>query len=114
MPEKLFNMLFELERRSRLFEFIVENEENRKWKELNYSPEREYHWFIEKVNSNLKKFKIEGSVVLAIEYMPEYFVIKPFLREHQTEILYMIISEYKERAYEFYDKCKSLGLATCV
>ena len=107
-------MFFELEPTGLLFNYVVENEDIMKWKALNYDPEKEYYWFIERVNYNLNKFKIEGAVVLAIEYMPEHYVIKPFLKTHQTEILGIIVSEYNEKAYNFYNKCQSMLLAESV
>lgn len=110
MSEKIFNLFFELERRGGLFSFVVENEDVKKWIALCYDPEKEFDWFIDRVNYNLTKFKIEGAIVLALEYMPEHFVIKPFLKAHQTEIMGMIISEYNKRMYDFYNKCQTMNL----
>jgi len=114
LTERVIDLEIDWDQKGRLFSYIVESEENKKWAALSYNPEKEYYWFVDRVRNNFEKFKIEAAVVLAIEYMPEYYVIKPFLKEHRTEIVGIIASEYTETIYNIRYKKIPLGLAKSI
>ena len=59
-------------------------------------PLAEYAWFIEEIRKNRKEHDTEVSVKLAIEAMPDDFVIKGFLIGHMKEIEGMLDTEYNE------------------
>ena len=56
----------------------------------------EYAWFIEEIRKNRKEHDTEVSVKLAIEAMPDDFVIKGFLKGHMKEVEGMLDTEYNE------------------
>ena len=59
-------------------------------------PLGEYTWFVEKVRDNRKKMGIAAAVDNAIMAMPEDFIIRSFLEQHQSEVRNMCLTEYKE------------------
>ncbi|MCR5796738.1 MAG: hypothetical protein K6G63_02330 [Eubacterium sp.] len=59
-------------------------------------PLAEYAWFVSEIRDYRKSFGIETSVRLAIEAMPDDFVIKIFLVGHMKEVEGMLDREYKE------------------
>ncbi len=59
-------------------------------------PLDEYSWFIEEIRNNRKKMSMEEAVDNAIEDMPEEYVIRDFIKEHQAEVRNMCITEYNE------------------
>ena len=59
-------------------------------------PLAEYAWFIEEIRKNRKEHDTEVSVKLAIEAMPDDFVIKGFLIGHMKEVEGMLDTEYNE------------------
>lgn len=59
-------------------------------------PLAEYAWFIEEIRKNQKDHDIGNSVRMAIEYMPDNYVIKGFLMGHMKEVEGMLDTEYNE------------------
>ncbi|MCR5599035.1 MAG: hypothetical protein K6G19_12780 [Lachnospiraceae bacterium] len=59
-------------------------------------PLGEYTWFVEKVRDNRKKMGIAAAVDNAIMAMPEDFIIRSFLEQHQREVRNMCLTEYNE------------------
>ena len=59
-------------------------------------PLSEYSWFVEQFRKNQETMDIEAAVDQAIREMPENFVIKSFLMEHQSEVENMLLTEYNE------------------
>ena len=60
-------------------------------------PLKEYSWFIQRIREvqNQKK-SLEDSIDVAINEMPDDFVIKPFIILHRAEVKHMCITEYDE------------------
>ena len=56
----------------------------------------EYSWFIEKVRTNRKSMEMMEAVDKAIEVMPEDYGLRGFLKQHQSEVKNMCITEYNE------------------
>ena len=56
----------------------------------------EYSWFVEAVRKNHKTMELEPAVDKAIKDMPEDYELKEFLKEHQSEVKNMCITEYDE------------------
>ena len=58
----------------------------------------EYSWFIDEVRKNQETAKMDlmSAVDKAIEDMPDDFIIKRFLKENQTEVKNMCLTEYNE------------------
>ena len=56
----------------------------------------EYSWFIEKVRENRKSMEMMEAVDKAIEVMPEDYGLRGFLKQHQSEVKNMCITEYNE------------------
>ena len=59
-------------------------------------PLSEYAWFIEKIREYSGDYETEEAVDLAIDEMPEGFLIKGFLVGHRAEVKDMCITEYNE------------------
>lgn len=59
-------------------------------------PLYEYSWLIDRVRKNIKVYKIENALSLAIDEVPEDFVLKPFLRMNKSEVSSMLLTEYNE------------------
>ncbi len=59
-------------------------------------PLAEYSWFIEEIRKNKETMETTPAVDKAIAAMPDEFEIKEFLREHQSEVKNMCITEYNE------------------
>ena len=59
-------------------------------------PLSEYSWFVEEVRKNQEVMEMAPAVDMAIRDMPEDFVLKGFLTEHQSEVKNMCITEYDE------------------
>ncbi|WP_026670936.1 hypothetical protein [Butyrivibrio sp. AE3006] len=66
-------------------------------------PVYEYAWLVAKVKDNTKKFTKEAAVELAVEFMPDDFVIKPFMKKNTQAVYEMMVKEY--------DDVKSLELS---
>ena len=59
-------------------------------------PLSEYSWFVAEIRNNHKNHSIEASVKMAIESMPEDYLIKRFLICHHKEVEGMLDREYNE------------------
>ena len=59
-------------------------------------PLPEYSWFVEEVRKNQKTLDLMDAVDKAVGDMPEDFLIKEFLIEHQSEVKNMCLTEYNE------------------
>ena len=59
-------------------------------------PLSEYSWFVEEVRKNQKTLDLMDAVDKAVGDMPEDFLIKEFLIEHQSEVKNMCLTEYNE------------------
>lgn len=59
-------------------------------------PLREYSWFINEINSNLRDCEMPEAVKRAIRLMPEDYVIRNFLLTHKSEVERMLDTEYNE------------------
>ena len=59
-------------------------------------PLAEYSWFIEEIRKNQEIMETPPAVDKAIADMPDEFEIKGFMREHQSEVKNMCITEYNE------------------
>ncbi|WP_026496457.1 hypothetical protein [Butyrivibrio sp. WCD3002] len=59
-------------------------------------PLYEYAWLVSKVKDNTKRFTMEPAVELAIEFMPEDFLIKPFMKKNMKIVLGMMLKEYDD------------------
>ncbi len=70
-------------------------------------PLAEYAWFIGEIRNYLKSQNMFKSVKMAIEAMPENFVLKGFLRGHLMEVEGMLDREYNEA--EIHERFKEEG-----
>ena len=59
-------------------------------------PLSEYAWFIEKIRELRKNYEIEIAVSMAIDNMPDVFLLKSFLMIHRAEVNEMLLTEYNE------------------
>ncbi|MCR5343704.1 MAG: hypothetical protein K6E70_10140 [Butyrivibrio sp.] len=62
-------------------------------------PLYEYSWFIKRIQDNMSKADkpdIEEATSLAIDEMPDDFIIKDFLEIHRAEVKGMLLTEYDE------------------
>ena len=59
-------------------------------------PLSEYSWFVAEIRNKHKNHSIEASVKMAIESMPEDYLIKRFLIGHHKEVEGMLDREYNE------------------
>ncbi len=62
-------------------------------------PLYEYSWFIKRIRDNISKVDksdIEAATSLAIDEMPDKFIIKDFLEIHRAEVKGMLLTEYDE------------------
>ena len=62
-------------------------------------PIYEYTWLVAKVKDNTKKFTKEAAVELAVEFMPDDFVIKPFMKKNTKTVYEMMVKEYENAKY---------------
>ena len=53
-------------------------------------------WFVEEIRKNCEEMDGEAAVNKAIKEMLEDFEIKEFLKEHQSEVKNMCLTEYDE------------------
>ncbi len=59
-------------------------------------PLAEFSWFIEEIRKNGETMDMMSAVDKAIADMPEEFVIKTFLKDNQSEVRNMCLTEYNE------------------
>ncbi len=59
-------------------------------------PLMEYSWLISRIRTNRRTMEIEDAVDLALDEMPEDFVIRDFLIGNRAEVRDMCITEYNE------------------
>ena len=59
-------------------------------------PLGEYSWFVREVRSNLKIHTLEDAVDMAIQKMPDTYMLKPFLVAQKMEVCGMLDTEYNE------------------
>lgn len=60
-------------------------------------PLMNYSWLVEKVRTLSKEMGIKEAVDIAIDEMPESFVIKRFLRKNKSEVELLCITSFSER-----------------
>ncbi len=64
---------------------------------MNYcKPLAEYAWFVDEVRSNQKNHDLTASVKLALDSMPNNYVIREFLVTNRQEVEGMLDTEYNE------------------
>ncbi len=59
-------------------------------------PLYEYSWLIEKIRQNHKLLSIENALSLAIDEVPNDFILKSFLMMNKSEVSTMLLTEYNE------------------
>ncbi len=59
-------------------------------------PLYEYSYFVGQIRENRKLMSIDNAVDMAIDRLPDDFVIRPFLLTHRAEVNGMLLSEYNE------------------
>ena len=76
-------------------------------------PLSEYSWFVAEIRTNHKSHSIEASVKMAIETMPDDYLIKRFLIGHHKEVEGMLDREYNEAEVKelFYEDGRAEGRA---
>lgn len=62
-------------------------------------PLEEYSWFVAEIRKNQKKMEFKDAVTMALEAMPDGYVIKPFLIANKAEVEIMCLTEYDEVKY---------------
>ena len=63
-------------------------------------PLEEYCWFIDRVNELKPRMGLDKAVSVAIDEMPDDFIIAPLIKPEKAKVFKMLRTEYDKKAHD--------------